>query len=44
MPDLFVEQAKPEAMNAFAGIDRKGIVATVFDMLGQKPMAIGAAE
>ena len=44
MPDLFVEQAKPEAMNALAGLDRKGIVATVFDMLGQKPFAVGAAE
>ncbi|MBX9457755.1 MAG: 1-deoxy-D-xylulose-5-phosphate synthase [Rhizobium sp.] len=44
MPDVFVEQAKPETMNALAGLDRKGIVATVFDMLGQKPMAIGAAE
>jgi 1-deoxy-D-xylulose-5-phosphate synthase len=44
MPDVFVEQAKPETMNALAGLDRRGIVATVFDMLGQKPMAIGAAE
>jgi 1-deoxy-D-xylulose-5-phosphate synthase len=44
MPDIFVEQAKPESMNALAGLDRKGIVATVFDMLGQKPMAVGAAE
>ena len=44
MPDLFVEQAKPETMNALAGLDRKGIVATVFDMLGQKPAAIGAAK
>jgi 1-deoxy-D-xylulose-5-phosphate synthase len=44
MPDIFVEQAKPEAMNALAGLDRKGIVATVFDMLGQKPFAVGAAE
>jgi 1-deoxy-D-xylulose-5-phosphate synthase len=44
MPDLFIEQAKPETMNALAGLDRKGIVATVFDMLGQKPIAIGAAK
>ena len=35
MPDMFVEQAKPETMNALAGLDRKGIVATVFDVLGQ---------
>jgi 1-deoxy-D-xylulose-5-phosphate synthase len=44
MPDLFVEQAKPETMNALAGLDRKGIVAAAFRALGQKPMAIGAAE
>ena len=44
MPDVFVEQAKPEAMNALAGLDRAGIVAAVFDALGRKPMAIGAAE
>jgi 1-deoxy-D-xylulose-5-phosphate synthase len=44
MPDLFVEQAKPEVMNALAGIDRKGIVATVFDILGRKPMVARAAE
>ena len=44
MPDLFVEQAKPETMNATAGLDRKGIVAAVFDILGRKPMAVGAAE
>ena len=44
MPDVFVEQAKPEVMNAIAGIDRKGIVATVFDILGRKPIAVGAAE
>jgi 1-deoxy-D-xylulose-5-phosphate synthase len=33
MPDYFMDQAKPEAMNALAGIDRKGIVKTVFDVL-----------
>jgi 1-deoxy-D-xylulose-5-phosphate synthase len=43
MPDAFIEQAKPETMNALAGIDRKGIVTTVFDMLGHKPIALGAA-
>jgi 1-deoxy-D-xylulose-5-phosphate synthase len=36
MPDMFVEQAKPETMNALAGLDRKGIVSTVFDMLGRE--------
>jgi 1-deoxy-D-xylulose-5-phosphate synthase len=35
MPDIFMDQAKPEAMNAMAGLDRKGIVSTVFGMLGQ---------
>jgi len=43
MPDAFIEQAKPETMNALAGIDRKGIVTTVFDMLGRKPIVLGAA-
>lgn len=33
MPDLFMDQAKPEAMYARAGLDRKGIVATVFQAL-----------
>ncbi|WP_210341630.1 1-deoxy-D-xylulose-5-phosphate synthase [Rhizobium setariae] len=41
MPDLFIEQAKPETMNAMAGLDRKGIVSTVFQMLGQTEAAIG---
>ena len=35
MPDHFVEQAKPEMMNALAGLDRKGIVSSVFDLLGR---------
>ena len=34
MPDIWVEQAKPEAMNAMAGRDRVGIVQTVFRALG----------
>ncbi|MFK0165699.1 1-deoxy-D-xylulose-5-phosphate synthase [Rhizobium sp. NPDC090279] len=34
MPDIWVEQAKPEAMNAMAGLDRAGIVQTVFRALG----------
>jgi len=34
MPDIWVEQAKPEAMNAMAGLDRVGIVQTVFRALG----------
>jgi 1-deoxy-D-xylulose-5-phosphate synthase len=43
MPDIFVEQAKPETMNALAGLDRKGIVKTVFGMLGQKSIDVGVA-
>ncbi len=35
MPDIWMEQAKPEVMNAKAGIDRAGIVQTVFNALGR---------
>ncbi len=35
MPDLFVEQDKPEAMIARSGLDARGIVATVFEALGR---------
>ncbi|ASW05753.1 1-deoxy-D-xylulose-5-phosphate synthase [Rhizobium sp. 11515TR] len=35
MPDIWMEQAKPEAMNAMAGLDRAGIVQTVFQVLGR---------
>lgn len=35
MPDIWMEQAKPEAMNAHAGLDRAGIVSTVFRALGR---------
>ncbi len=34
MPDIFMDQAKPEAMYAHAGLDRKGIVDAVFAALG----------
>ncbi|MBB3288532.1 MULTISPECIES: 1-deoxy-D-xylulose-5-phosphate synthase [Rhizobium] len=34
MPDMWMDQAKPEAMNARAGLDRAGIVQTVFRTLG----------
>jgi 1-deoxy-D-xylulose-5-phosphate synthase len=40
MPDIWVEQAKPEVMNAHAGLDRAGIVSTVFKALG-RPAAFG---
>lgn len=36
LPDIWMEQAKPEAMYAKAGLDRAGIVSTVFRTLGQK--------
>ncbi|SHE74061.1 1-deoxy-D-xylulose-5-phosphate synthase [Kaistia soli DSM 19436] len=35
MPDFFVEQDKPEAMVSKAGLDSRGIVATVFEALGR---------
>ena len=43
LPDNWMEQAKPEVMYAKAGLDRAGIVSTVFQALGQKPVEIGAA-
>ena len=42
MPDIWMEQAKPEAMNAHAGLDRTGIVSTVFRALG-RGVAVGVA-
>ncbi len=36
LPDVWMEQAKPEVMYAKAGLDRAGIVSTVFQALGQK--------
>ncbi len=35
LPDLWMEQAKPEAMYEKAGLDRAGIVRTVFEALGE---------
>ncbi|MBB5752080.1 1-deoxy-D-xylulose-5-phosphate synthase [Prosthecomicrobium pneumaticum] len=35
MPDRFLEQDKPEAMIAAAGLDARSIVATVFEALGR---------
>lgn len=34
LPDVWMDQAKPEAMYAKAGLDRAGIVRTVFEALG----------
>ncbi|MBB3311333.1 1-deoxy-D-xylulose-5-phosphate synthase [Rhizobium sp. BK196] len=42
MPDIWMEQAKPEAMIAHAGLDRAGIVSTVFNALG-RGVAVGVA-
>ncbi|MBB4227879.1 1-deoxy-D-xylulose-5-phosphate synthase [Rhizobium mongolense] len=42
MPDIWMEQAKPEVMNAHAGLDRAGIVSTVFRTLGPGA-AVGVA-
>lgn len=36
MPDIWMDQAKPEVMNAKAGLDRAGIVQTVFRALGHR--------
>ncbi|MGX9991794.1 1-deoxy-D-xylulose-5-phosphate synthase [Rhizobium sp. Z1P35] len=44
MPDIWMEQAKPEAMNAHAGLDRAGIVSTVFRALGRRrAVGVGVA-
>ncbi|MFC6488117.1 1-deoxy-D-xylulose-5-phosphate synthase [Nitratireductor sp. GCM10026969] len=42
MPDLFLDQAKPEKMYADAGLDATGIVRTVFAALGQEESAVRA--
>lgn len=43
LPDIWMEQAKPDAMYAKAGLDRAGIVSTVFQALGQKAVGVGVA-
>jgi 1-deoxy-D-xylulose-5-phosphate synthase len=35
LPDIFIDQASPAAMYAQAGLDAKGIVAKVLDVLGK---------
>lgn len=42
LPDLWMDQAKPEVMYAKAGLDRAGIVKTVFTALG-RGVQVGAA-
>ncbi|MHB0953013.1 MAG: 1-deoxy-D-xylulose-5-phosphate synthase [Allorhizobium sp.] len=43
LPDIWMDQAKPEVMYAKAGLDSAGIVTTVFAALGQKGLGLGAA-
>ncbi|NVP56313.1 1-deoxy-D-xylulose-5-phosphate synthase [Mycoplana rhizolycopersici] len=43
LPDVWMEQAKPEAMYAKSGLDRAGIISAVFKALGQKDLGVGAA-
>jgi 1-deoxy-D-xylulose-5-phosphate synthase len=43
LPDIFVEQAKPEKMYAEAGLDATGIVHTVFAALGSEAHAAALA-
>ncbi|TCP88965.1 1-deoxy-D-xylulose-5-phosphate synthase [Rhizobium sp. PP-CC-2G-626] len=43
LPDIWMEQSKQEAMYAQAGLDRAGIVSTVFRALGQKRVGRDAA-
>ncbi|MET0747943.1 MAG: 1-deoxy-D-xylulose-5-phosphate synthase [Rhizobium sp.] len=42
MPDIWMEQAKPEVMLGYAGLDRSGIVSAVFQALG-RPTVAGVA-
>ena len=35
LPDLYLDQDKPDALYAQAGLDAKGIVAKVFEALGR---------
>jgi 1-deoxy-D-xylulose-5-phosphate synthase len=44
LPDRFIEQNKPAAMYAEAGLDSAGIVAAVFAALGKERGAAGAAR
>lgn len=44
LPDRFIEQNKPQAMYAEAGLDARGIVAAVFTALGREMDAAGGAR
>jgi 1-deoxy-D-xylulose-5-phosphate synthase len=39
LPDLYQDHGKPDAMYASAGLDRAGIVHTVFSALGREAIA-----
>ncbi|WP_454287952.1 1-deoxy-D-xylulose-5-phosphate synthase [Rhizobium arsenicireducens] len=43
LPDLWMDQAKPEVMYAKAGLDAAGITQTVFRALGQPGVGVNAA-
>ena len=43
LPDVWMDQAKPEAMYAKAGLDCHGITQTVFKALGQPHVGVNAA-
>ena len=43
LPDVFIDQDKPDAMYARAGLDAKGIVAKVFQALGRPAAAAKTA-
>lgn len=43
LPDTWMDQASPDSMYAKAGLDRAGIVSTVFGALGRKVLGVGSA-
>ena len=44
MPDYFMQQAKPEAMYARAGLDRSGIVKAAFQALGNETLISSSTQ
>jgi 1-deoxy-D-xylulose-5-phosphate synthase len=42
LPDIWMEQMKPETMYSRAGLDKAGIVSTVFKALGQNRVESGS--
>ncbi|MGU9982095.1 1-deoxy-D-xylulose-5-phosphate synthase [Phreatobacter sp. HK31-P] len=42
LPDVYLDQDKPEAMYAKAGLDAKGIVARVFEALGREVVTVAS--